>query len=508
MGENFKKLKRRYIYSAIIKSVVCGVAFGLFAMGAVMLALKLSAREAQTYLYVLTAVGGAILCGGVCFAFFKPSDKSVARSLDERYALGERAQTALQYSGKDGVIVEIQRADAETRLSALPSPSGAAAAKLWFLQAWKFILVLLIGAGLLIAAFITPAKASVYDPKFSVSEYQVIAVRELIDDVSDSDLAESVKQPAVERLQKLLDDLYAAETQSAMVRAVSGAIEDVKEGISSPLSYRAVSTALGTAGLTYLVRVVRYSVLVYQNYTFDSYDVVKNFGREKINLVISAAVGQFERYHTSLAADEDESEAEKCLAAANTISGALVISAVDESDALVTAFRAFAADISDYSGEAGGLNEDEAHSALQRIFDVAETSVSEAIAAQAYSLAVARYAEVKLCNTFGLEISPYDPTDGFSDGFTGLGGDSGDPSDDSDPDETQSGGYGTGDTVYGSDDLIYDPDTGDYVTYGQLLDRYYAAMQEYLRGGTLTPEQEATVRAYFATLYSGFDAEN
>ena len=65
------------------------------------------------------------------------------------------------------------------------------------------------------------------------------------------------------------------------------------------------------------------------------------------------------------------------------------------------------------------------------------------------------------------------------------------------------GGLGSGDAIYGSDDLIYDPDTNSYVTYGEVLNKYYAKIAELLLDGTLTEEEIEAVNEYFATLYDG-----
>ena len=70
-------------------------------------------------------------------------------------------------------------------------------------------------------------------------------------------------------------------------------------------------------------------------------------------------------------------------------------------------------------------------------------------------------------------------------------------------DPLHSGGHGSGDVIYGSDDTIYDPETGTHVTYGEVIQRYYAKISGYLMGGETPEEIEAILNDYFAALLSG-----
>ena len=53
MGTEFKKLKKKFLIDAIIKSVIIGVSAGLFAAGAVWLGLKLAEADINAGFYVL-----------------------------------------------------------------------------------------------------------------------------------------------------------------------------------------------------------------------------------------------------------------------------------------------------------------------------------------------------------------------------------------------------------------------------------------------------------------------
>ena len=113
----------------------------------------------------------------------------------------------------------------------------------------------------------------------------------------------------------------------------------------------------------------------------------------------------------------------------------------------------------------------------------------------------------KLCNLFG--ITEADLTDEAPDVQIEVpkadnGSVEEDGSDIEEPDDTiNSGGLGTGETIYGSDDLVYDPDTGTYRPYGEILDSYYAKVNELIVDGKLDDDVKKAAENYFGILYTG-----
>lgn len=505
MGENFKKIRRKHILYAVLKSVVCGISLGLAAVGAVLLGVKLSNGELNAGWYVLIGVGVALALGGAAFAVFYPTRKKSAQRLDKSYALRERASTALEFEGNNGAIYELQREDAEKKLASLPVPRGGAAVKQAFIIAWKYALAAVLALALFITAASLPVKAQESDPKFQISEFQLIAVRELVQNVRSSNLDDELKDPAVATLEQLITDLQLADTQGKMERIVYTALDDVAAVLKPVGTYVQVSTALGKNKLTYLVRAVRRGVTVYKNYGFENYDEVKLFNADKENIVISVVTQHMENYRDTLGLSGIEGEAEFSVDTLEsnilTITAAVANSGIDQTDPLYVAFIDFGNRLNTLKQQAdNGLAGDELVAEAGIVFNAATSSISGALAQQAYVLAVNKHVDVFLRNTFNLP--PAEEEKEFDDDYENPGGSVPDTPDSGD--DSPGGGYGTGETIYGSDDLIYDPDSGEYVKYGELLNRYYAIMQEYLRSGTLTPEQETHIRAYFETLFSGF----
>ena len=71
-----------------------------------------------------------------------------------------------------------------------------------------------------------------------------------------------------------------------------------------------------------------------------------------------------------------------------------------------------------------------------------------------------------------------------------------------DPNGSGSGGGGSGNILYGSDDFVFDPDSGELVQYGEILNESYARVIEQLRERENMPEElRASIYKYFEILF-------
>ena len=55
---------------------------------------------------------------------------------------------------------------------------------------------------------------------------------------------------------------------------------------------------------------------------------------------------------------------------------------------------------------------------------------------------------------------------------------------------------------YASDDLIYDPETNQYVTYGELLTWYYSQVMNGIQDGKVPENLQEIINDYFSSLYN------
>ena len=58
--------------------------------------------------------------------------------------------------------------------------------------------------------------------------------------------------------------------------------------------------------------------------------------------------------------------------------------------------------------------------------------------------------------------------------------------------------------LYGSDDKVYDPVSGNFVSYGSLINEYQALALSQIKDGKIPVTLEEFISDYFATLFAGF----
>lgn len=515
MGEGFKKLKRQFWQSAIIKSAVCGFSFGLFAFAAVYIALNLAGIPLSALYYVLILLGGAALCGGLCILLFKPTDKKVAIELDKRHNLDEKVQSSLAFKDAQGAVVQMLQSDTEARLTSLPKE------KFNFAKVWQYFLIGLLSVVIFVSAFFVPSNVvkggtgdgeggnNAVDSPYEFSDDELAEVLALIEDVKKSNLSTEVKNSTVESLNKLMNNLTSAELKSEKESFVNGCITSIESTIKGPLSYKALANAHANLAQNEIAKMIAEGVQTYKKYAIIEFSDVENFYNIKVTAVtenikdiMSAFLEKLEEFSQESSEGEDEStdpaegedgeeenensSSNKIVKIYTSIYTALNFSGVEDGDGLKEVLFDFAKGLAQ--------NGNKLTNATAIAFDM---RLNGELAEQAYLLATNKYVTNELRVIFGLQI-PADenfvpPYSEESEAGKGPG--------------SSMGGYGNGDMLYGSDDLVYDPITGEYVKYGELFNYYYAMVEAMLRDGNLTEDQKAVIRAYIEILLSGIKEE-
>ncbi len=495
MQKGFLKQKKKYILGSALKCAACAVSCGLVCVGAVLLALKLSAISLNAGYYVLIALGGAAIGGAISFAILRPTDAKLAKRLDADYGLHERTQTALEFTNESGVVVEMQRGDAEETLQALPYRRPS------FSRMWQYIALGVLALALAVAAIAVPArKEAIADPRqepFEATELQIVAVQELIDNVKGCDLEVALKDPAAARLERLLAEVQAATTVGQMQDSVYGAISDVMTTVSFPNNAAHVADAAWRKYVSYLSAAIVNGSNVYRKPDLASYSGVKAFARENADYIAGEVAPYMNAFAESLNVNIANGLSMRLTLVISALGDTVEAAQLPATDPFSVTIAAFAAQLTQYKGmiDASTMDDEAAHKNFTTLCGLVSDRIVEALEVQTYRLAVGRHVDLRLCSVFGL-------TSQYEQPFEAIGAMEGDsvlPST-PDDDETHEGGIGEGDLKYGSNESVYDPDSGEYVQYGTLLGRYYAIVEEYLRGGTVTPEMEAAIRAYLSIL--------
>ena len=501
ISDRFYQIKKKHIIFAIVKSAVCALSLGLFVTGVLLLALKLSAVDLAAGYYVLIGAGTAAICGAALYLLlFKPTDMQVAKRTDDDFGLGERVQTALEYSGKSGTLVKLQREDAEEKLNNLPARRFA------FARIWQFIVIFAVALAIAVAGIAVPAKAvennGITDPDASprqVTELERAGVRELIANIEASSLADDLKTPTGKVLKQLLDELDTVNTEGTLSVAVNKAIDGTGSILRPTLSYINIGSALSEANQTYLGQAVTNGGNVYRYYMLTVYDEVRTFDAiryDASNAKVGKAVNSM---HNSLIVSTASELARILGDTSSGIAGAIASSSVDGGDALYGHINTFAGDLASVKSDAeGGMDVETVQNKISEIISKFIVNLTNETSTQAYNAAIRVFVSNRLKTIFGylpLEL-PIEDTDREDNDANANESDENDTSTPND----HFGSGGTGEMEYGSDDMVWVPGRG-YMKYGDVIDEYYSLINQYLHSDELTEEQKNMISAYYDILF-------
>jgi hypothetical protein len=158
--------------------------------------------------------------------------------------------------------------------------------------------------------------------------------------------------------------------------------------------------------------------------------------------------------------------------------------------------------LSEVAKELDGMRAEDASAAvLQSVSDMTDR-IYAVISAQKINTNVGEYVLGKLSALFGVPIPAFERPVLSENGGDGS---------ESDREEGEGSGGGVGEgAVFGSDDLVLDPITGEYVEYGRLYAEYNRRMLERLENEEYgyTEAQKKAIEKYFALLYGGLKEED
>ena len=498
MSENFKRLRKNAHLKAVLKAILTSLAAACTVSG-VMLFLTTHKIIDIALFYSTVAGGGALIVSFIAaYLILRRSDASIARALDAQYGLNERVQTMLQYKDDQGAIHELQREDTDTALG------GVRAAGFDIKRLWIYIVAAVVGVLILTASIILipkddPADNQVPDESFSITADQILAVELLIKEVAESDMESPYRENIALALSEMLTELKAAEVMSernaALDKTNSYILEQIDDSSSAVEIINALSRSSSSA-----VRKLAEAINYYEWKTNEEWDSYSNKLAE-MRSMLSHADEKLESPNTQKMADDTR---DLLSTVASEILSALSRSAVSSSDKLYVALLSFA-QLNDESLAYCGLG------AIPALYPSAQYSelgvrIDESFAGSRIELfgalevlekntEVGENALNRIASIFGYKLPKFDKPRMNNDE---------EETDSSTGDGSGNGAIGEG-TVYGSDELVLDPFTGEYVEYGTLIDRYYRIMFNKLQGDYYTDDEKAALEKYFEILYGGFD---
>lgn len=123
MNKDFEKFKRKVWTDILVKCVLAALAAGALAVNAVLLPCKLCGIHLLWVYYVLIALGGMALGGGIAFLTLRTNDKKISIRLDSELSLNERVQTTLECGNAQGDVIDMLKEDTNEVLKRLPARS-------------------------------------------------------------------------------------------------------------------------------------------------------------------------------------------------------------------------------------------------------------------------------------------------------------------------------------------------------------------------------------------------
>jgi hypothetical protein len=464
MGKGFLKFKRKLRVGAVIRAAALGLSVGALVFAALWLLDKLQAEEADLIFYALCG-GAAAAVGGIltCSLLF-PSKRRVARRVDKQLSLGEKTQTMLAFRKDRSEMAVLQREDTDRILRETPRR------RVKGVCAWVFILLPVMAALTLTGTAMIPAKQPpepppVVENNFTITPWQTQALKDLIDQVKTSDMEEEPKEATVKQLESLLVKLGSIKKEPAMKEAVITCIEGIHKAVSEHNTYDTLAQVMFKSPA----------------------DSVQDLGGA-VNSLQALLVGDWmKNAQEQLLAGEQTPSA---LAAG--ITQALTLSGISPENEVHIALLAFTVELAALTE----LSED----TLAPVMAAAEQSLNAALFLQATNEEVEDDTIYSLLSIFGMKPSEV-PEHIFNNPDDPRAEDDYDEQDDID--HINSGGLGTGEMIFGSDDIIFDPNRGEYVPYGEVIKDYYARITELLVDGNLSPELEEALNDYFAILFNG-----
>lgn len=236
MQKDFEKFKKRVWLHILIKCAVAAVLTGFTLVSAVLLPCRLFGVKIFWLWYVLIALGGMALGGGIAFFVLKTTDKKIAGLIDGELNLAERVVTAYDYSSYRGEMYSAQREDAAAALASLPAKSlpfkNLVATAICGVLAVAMVVAVPVIGFTVPAVFATVEPVEQPEPPRPVTDWEWDALDDLIEYVKNSKKADAEsKEAMLTQLNGLRNVLLDGVTASSLSSFVQSAVTNIRNAI-------------------------------------------------------------------------------------------------------------------------------------------------------------------------------------------------------------------------------------------------------------------------------------
>ncbi len=465
MGNNFSNVKRRTRKASIITSIAFGASGGALLIAVFVFIYKFFGKPTPYWIYIIGILSAAAVAALV-YALLMPSDKRLAKRLDEEHGLKEKIRTMVEFKDSDDEFAVFQREDADEKL-------GKVDVNPWRKkQLISLLIVFCISAASFVTAFAIPGGAG-FDSEKPLSEFDkewiLAELSDIINDVDKSLISDTLKESSLDELNILVDFVKEHDYLSEMkIRAIRSVIS-INKMLDAENSAPMIGEALKACSNSNL----------------------QELGEELVKLNGTAVKNKLTQLEDSVSG----ASSEVISFTADELSAAIAASGADSSSPFTVLLLNLVSALRGYSSGSGSVPD--------AFENVAFTAMDETMI-QSMNKRMIQTVNSRLCGLFGIaaddlveagadediEITPPGEAPPSSD----------EPEDDKENEEIGSGGIGTGDRIYGSNDVIYNPYTDEYVPYGEVFDEYNNKLIQMIRDGRIPPDFEEFTEEYFRSL--------
>ena len=511
MSKTFIQFKRRAFVIRLIKTLLVGFALALLLGGTLTLLFKFEVIALKPLFAWLIGLGAAVISGAAVWFIERRSDGAFARLLDKKFTLKEKVQTMLEYEGEGGAMFSLQREDAEKSLSEI------SVQKLKFKGFWAYAAAFVLSLAVAVTSVVLnpvkppPPVEPVYDPPFAITETQKKLLQTLINDVGDSAMQSPYRENVVASLEDLLVDLTAATTESQKEAAVEESMTEILAETDASSWAVEIMEGLWNTGNENLKTLA--TSLNYYDWA-SSYDWFTNEdgSAEVLWEGERDGVANFKNGFVHESANTDQADesvmtadtAERIALVGANIPSALASSGAPNTDPLYAWVYKLNANgegellgLSALAEQAETLGYGKTLNEISETLTAMETELYDALEQNCINTSTGEYAARRIASIFS-HTSPKFKRPSFNETSSdGAGGDG-----NSTPPMTDS------ENVYGSDEKVLDPTTGEYVSYGEIFGTYDSYKTWALENGDkYTEEDKELIKKYFEILNGGFEEE-
>ena len=493
MGEGLLRFKRENLVNALVKAVLVFLSVALLVVATFLLVAWLTDGDVNLVLPIVIGVGAGLLLGALTFYIFFLSERRLVKSLDKRFSSREKIQTMYAFREEEGGLIELQRSEAQMVLYSRPTKSFGKLLLGWL----GYIIVLVLSVAYLTVSIVLlntndsqtngtndgTDNGDKEEPPvvedFEATDYQKKALEALIEYVEASKLQDDAKQAVVTELTLLLVNMDTLGTDTNMRDYVVGVIKNVRGIVNTVNSTFAFHMA---AGDSLNENMNNFSLAIY---SLDLNAIEAQLDYLRNNLYASGTTDEIESFNDELSAVLSNAAFSK-----------------DTSEALYVIISQLANTMQDILD-----HPDYSESNINRKLDTALLTTAldglkQIIPVQKNNEDVKVYVVEELKRIFG--ITEEDLSDRKDENGT---------PETEEPEERpelgDDGGFGTGETIFGSNDIVIDPtkDPGSdidsiNVQYGEIIYKngYTQKITDLIVNGDLSEDLIEILEKYFEIL--------